>query len=349
MFSVCFPYAALRRLLLAVCLMLAFTGCGEMKKLYSGNIPIAHERFIFKIGSAEVVLPYEGDLGAENVSTLLIMIHDDTLNPVSYMSKGIFAADVGGRGKTSVIAPQFLERRVAEREKGMLFWDRRWRGGGYSLSSGLNKGYPSVSSFTVLERMIGEVYHRNKDTLRKVVIAGHGGGAQFAIQFAAMNSAENRLASKGIKFTYVAANPSTYLYLNNERFRDENGRIVPLGRSQITGCFSYNSYKYGLDSIYGYGSNMQTQDIRNNLLNRHMVFVVGKQNLGRSLSLDNSCGADIQGKNRVERAALFRHHLEKLNGGSCPSHTWIMLDRVGHNPDAVFSNHDVIQAMFADN
>ncbi len=320
-----------------------------MKKLYSGSIPIAEGRFIFKVEGREVAVPYEGAFHADNADTLLIMIHDDSLNPVSYMSKGLYAADFAGGGKTAVVAPQFLEKRVADREKGILFWDRRWRGGGLSLSSGLNAGYPRVSSFTVLERMITDFHSRNKSTLKKVIIAGHGGGAQFVVHFAAMNSAERKLAPKGVSFTYAAANPSTYLYLSKERFRDENGRIMPVVQSQISGCFSFNSYKYGLDGIYGYGSGMQVQDIRSNLLNRRMVFIVGKQNLGRSLSLDNSCGADIQGKNRVERAVLFKHHLEKLNGGSCPSHTWLMLDRVGHNPDAVFSNPDVINAIFADN
>ncbi|QAR33825.1 hypothetical protein EP073_10525 [Geovibrio thiophilus] len=350
MFSGNFSSAAFLRLFLfAVFVLFTASGCGEMKKLYSGNIPIAGERFVFKADNIEVSIPYEGDIKAENAEALLIMIHDDSLNPVSFMSKGLYAADVAGGGKTAVIAPQFLERRVAGREKGMLFWDRRWRGGGYSLSSGLNKGYPSVSSFAVLERIINDVYRRNKGSLKKVIIAGHGGGAQFVIQFAAMNSTESRLAPRGVEFTYVAANPSSYLYLNKERFRDENGRITPLSQSQITGCFSYNSYKYGLDSIYGYGSSMQSPDIKNNLLHRHMVFVVGRQNVGRSLSLDNSCGAELQGKNRIERALLYKHHLEKINGGACLSHTWLILDRTGHNPDAVFSNHDVIHAMFADN
>lgn len=350
MFSVKFSSACfLRRCLLAVFILAAASGCGEMKKLYGGNIPIADGRFTFKAAGTDVTVPYEGNLNAENTDVLLIMIHDDSLNPVSFMSKGHYAADVAGNGRTAVVAPQFLERRVVDREKGMLFWDRRWRGGGYSLSSGLNKNFPSVTSFSVLEKMIDYFYSKNSNTLKKVIIAGHGGGAQFVIQFAAMNMLENRLGARGVKFTYVAANPSSYLYLNKERFKDENGRITTLAQSQITGCFSYNSYKYGLDGIYGYGDGIQQQDIKSNLLHRHMVFVVGRQNIGRSLSLDNSCGAEIQGKNRFERALLFRHHLEKVNGGACPSHKWLLLDRVGHNPDVVFSNHDVIKAMFADN
>ncbi|MGB5745953.1 MAG: hypothetical protein WBM69_03160 [Desulfobacterales bacterium] len=38
------------------------------------------------------------------------------------------------------LAPQIIEG-VKLKEKGLLFWDQRWKGGGMSLSTGLNKEY----------------------------------------------------------------------------------------------------------------------------------------------------------------------------------------------------------------
>lgn len=326
--------------------VLIFSGCGEVRKTYGDKISIAEGRFVFNAGIKEVCIPYEGDLESSGVENLLVMIHDDSLNPVFFMSKGVYIADYASQNSTYVIAPQFLERRALNKDKGMLFWDRRWKEGGNSISIGVNKGYPKVSSFTALEQLVNYVYQQNKNTLKNVVIVGYGSGAQFTLQFASMNFIEDKLAAQDIKFRYVTAGASSYLYLNGERFKEENGRISPLSSTQLNGCLSYNSFKYGLDKIYGYGSSINAQQIRSNILKRDIIFVVGRQDLDRSLSLGSSCGAEIQGENRLERSILYKHHLKRIGSGELPNHKWLFLDKAGDNADVVFSAPAVIEAIF---
>jgi hypothetical protein len=236
-----------------------------------------------------------------------------------------------------VFAPQFPERRVNSREKNMLFWDRRWRGGGYSLSIGENQNCPEVSSFTLLELIIDDFQRKSEGRLKNVIIAGYGSGAQFVARFAAMNSEEDRQRSAGVRFRYVAVNSSSYLYLNSERYSVSGGQAAAITDGD-TSCMSYNNYKYGLENIYGYGNRIVKEQIISNLLRREIIFVAGRQCLSRTLSTDTNCGADLQGRNIYERAMLYRHHLRKVNKAEPKTHTWLIIDNAGDEPEKIFSN-----------
>ena len=78
--------------------------------------------------------------------------------------------------------------------------------------------------------------------------AGHSGGAQLVQRYAVLNNVDGPLRRDGLALRYVIANPSSYLYLTNERPRPD-GKRAPYERGI---CPTYNQYKYGTDKLPAY-------------------------------------------------------------------------------------------------
>jgi hypothetical protein len=237
-----------------------------------------------------------------------------------------------------VLAPQIIEG-VKLDEKGLLFWDRRWRSGGMSLSTGLNKDLPSLSSFEVIDRLIGVAVKLNPG-IRQIFILGHSAGGQFVARYAAINSRHELWEQQGISIRYVVANPSSYPYLDQTRFHfNSAGEILITSREELMNCPGYNKYQYGLEELYGYAEALSPQIIRIRLLTRPVMFVLGTADTDRDWSLDKTCEADVQGKNRYERGLLYKHHLGPFVKSSPNSrHIWLEIPEVGHEATEIFTH-----------
>jgi len=113
------------------------------------------------------------------------------------------------------------------REKGAM----SWRSSSYWAYG--KRGESSLSSFEAVDQMLA--HFRNKKQFKRlteVVVAGHGGGAQFVQRFALMGG-----STSGIKkVRYVVANPSTYFYATQQR------PVLPK-KSSLT-CDSFDAKKY---------------------------------------------------------------------------------------------------------
>ena len=64
-------------------------------------------------------------------------------------------------------------------------------------------------------------------------------------RYAVLNNVDGPLRRDGLALRYVIANPSSYLYLTNERPRPDGG--LRALRTRI--CPTYNQYKYGTDKL----------------------------------------------------------------------------------------------------
>ena len=76
--------------------------------------------------------------------------------------------------------------------------------------------------------------------LREVTIAGHSAGGQFVQRYAAGTRIEQQpaIAALGLRFRYVVANPSSYMYL------------FPREPDALTGrCPRFDEYKFGLTDV----------------------------------------------------------------------------------------------------
>jgi pimeloyl-ACP methyl ester carboxylesterase len=237
-----------------------------------------------------------------------------------------------------VLAPQIIEG-VKLDEKGLLFWDRRWRSGGMSLSTGLNKDLPSLSSFEVIDRLIDFAIKLNPG-IRRIIILGHSAGGQFIVRYAAINSGHEFLEQQGVSIRYVVANSSNYPYLDQTRFHfNSAGEILITSQEELIDCPGYNKYKYGLEELYGYAETLSPQIVRTRMLTRPIMFVIGTADTDRDWGLDKSCEADVQGKNRYERGLLYKHHLRSFVKSSPKSqHVWLEIPKVGHEATEIFTH-----------
>jgi pimeloyl-ACP methyl ester carboxylesterase len=338
-------FAALTQIALLIVLAL-LGGCGLPYSL----IPVAPERFTFSKQGHTLSIPIRTshplDTAGSQLTHLIIVVHGSGLNPDSSLRRGKKIAETVGLDLKNVMvaAPQFLQKRVGHDEKGVLVWDSKWRGGGESLSINSNHDLPRVSSFEVLDRLIQRIAAQG--SLKRVTVLGHSAGGQFALRYAAINRIHDDMARQKTHMNYVVANPSSYLYLNKERYAfEEKGSIKPIPGHQLAGCPQYNNYKYGLDNLYGYAKSLPIAKIRQQLMSRPVLFLLGTLDNERGKGLDKTCSADCQGDNRFERGLLYKHHLQSLAPAGLKSRQqWLEIPGVGHSASKVFYYPGVAQA-----
>jgi len=326
-------------------ILLSLSGCQSLwYQFLNIIIDIAPDRFVFeedhKKLSIPIVTSHPLDKNNNETEYLVIMIHGAGLNTENSFetAQKLIEALKMPKDRFLVLAPQIIEG-VKLDEKGLLFWDRRWRSGGMSLSTGLNKDLPKLSSFEVLDRLIDVVTKQNPN-MRRIIILGHSAGGQFVVGYAAINSRHEFLEQQGVSIRYVVANPSSYPYLNETRYQlNSKGEIQEIPREEFVECPSYNKYKYGLEDLYGYAENLPPHIVRTRLLTRPVMFVLGMADTDRGWSLDKSCEGDAQGKNRYERGLLYKHHLGHFVKTSLESqHIWLEIPEVGHDATEIFTH-----------
>ena len=149
---------------------------------------------------------------------------------------------------TLVLAPRFSGS-IDSGFAGMAAWRKAsWEEGEDSVQAA---GRPApVSSFQVLDDLLRSLDDRQRlPALAGIVLAGHSGGAQLVQRYAVLNNVDGPLRRDGLALRYVIANPSSYLYLTNERPRPDGKGYAPYERGI---CPTYNQYKYGTDKLPAY-------------------------------------------------------------------------------------------------
>jgi hypothetical protein len=175
--------------------------------------------------------------------------------------------------------------------------------------------------------------------LEKVVVTGHSAGGQYAHRFAAGSRVEDGLPH--LRFRYIVANPSTYLYLGPERARvGDEAFGIP---DKVT-CPSYNDWHYGLEDLNPYMAEMSLPEIRKQMVRRDVVYMVGDQDTGSAM-LDVSCGAMLQGVNRYFRGLTLFAFMTAYH----PSHGHRLFEvpDVGHSSRGIYTSEVGQTVLFA--
>jgi len=300
-------------------------------------VKIAPDRFVFKEKDIDLKIPifFSNPLTEYNTETkyMIVLIHGGGLNASHSFRTGQQIIESLNLPKSQflLLAPQILEG-MEENERGLLSWGFNWRGGGLSTSSNGNKDLPSLSSFTVIDRLINIAIARNPG-INRVIIMGHSAGGQFVNRYAAINNGHDLIEKKGVSIVYVTANPSSYLYLDSARYKiNPKGKVQRKPRKDLEDCSKYNRFIYGLDNLSGYAETLSKQKIKTRLLNRSNIFLFGEEDKKRNWSLDISCQAETQGNNRIERGILYQHHLNLFyENNSNPMHIWLKIPDVDHD------------------
>lgn len=338
----------MRRLLsagLLVSTLLVLSGCQSLwYQFLNLRVDIAPDRFAFEQDNTKLAIPIVASEPLETKETeaeyLIIIVHGAGLNAGKSFETAQQFVDVleMNNSRFLVLAPQIIEG-VELEEKGLLFWDDKWREGGMSLSIRLNKDLPSLSSFEVMDRLIDDSIKRNH-SIRRIIILGHSAGGQFVLRYAAINNIHELLAQRGVSVRYVAANLSSYLYLDRTRYKlITKDNIQKIRQEEFIGCPGYDKYKYGLEGLYGYAQNIPVKTVRRRLLTRPIMFLLGMEDTERGMFVDKSCEVELQGKNRFERGLLYRYYLSRFTeDGLSPQHVWVEIPGVGHNAAEMFTH-----------
>ena len=334
--------------------LLIMNGCQSQRLWYlflNCIVDIAPSRFHLeedhKKLSIPIVTSHPLDKINHETEYLIIVIHGGGLNAENTFetAQKLIETLKMPKDRFLVLAPQIIEG-VKLDEKGLLFWDRKWRGGGMSLSTGLNKDLPRLSSFEVMDRLI-DVSIKLNPIIHRIIILGHSAGGQFVVRYAAINSRHELLEQQGISIRYVVANPSSYPYLNETRYQlNSKGEIQKIPREEFVDCPNYNKYRYGMEDLYGYAETLSIQTIQTRLLTRPIMFLLGTEDIDRNWSLDKSCEADAQGRNRHERGILYRRHLNQfVKDVTNSQHIWLEIPGIGHNPSEMFTHTKFIKKL----
>jgi hypothetical protein len=282
---------------------------------------------------------------------LVIVIQGDRRRPAEYLDAMAAAGLAAGNADTLILAPHF---RVAEE----LEPDERRNGAGYWSSSGWKEGALSqrepwdrpwrISSFAVVDALLRAVDESGCwRRVRDVVVAGHSAGGQFVQRYAAGSRVAGGTGSLPA-CRFVVANPSSYLYLSEDRPAGRTDGFDPLTHADLAACPGANRYKYGLGRRNGYLAASPRDVIRERYRDRSIDYVVGElDNDPGDARFDTSCAAQLQGRTRNDRGRTFHRYLGQLFGPQVHArHRLIVVPGVGHDVRAIFGSRQVRAAVF---
>ena len=276
--------------------------------------------------------------GSEAVTRGLIVVHGNSRNPDDYFISGIAAATrARANAATAIVSPHFQTIDDGPRFDEPYWSSPGWKRGHLSLSEGPS---PRVSSYAALDSIVQIFLDLARfPSLNEIVVTGHSAGGQVLHRYAATGRAQEG-ARADVAFRYVVANPSTYLYVGPERATDPSGEAfaVPGG-----GCFDYNEWHYGLEDRNSYADALAADTIRALLARRDVRILVGDADT-LDASLDQSCGANLQGANRYVRGRLIVRFMDSLHPDN--AHVEMVVPGVGHSSRSMWTSQVGLQALF---
>lgn len=248
-------------------------------------------------------------LGGDSLVTeAVVVVHGVDRNANDYFSSMNDAATLAGRSlSTMIIAPQFQTSDDAPAADEPMWTSSGWRAGDLSSSTG---PLPRISSYAAIDTVLVRLGNRTRfPRLARITLVGHSAGGQLVHRYAATSRIAPTLAD--IPVRYIAANPSTWLYLGPERAAGR-GFAVPASASS---CADYDDWHYGLQSRNTYANALTAALIKQNLASRDVVVMLGTADT-LTADLDVSCGADLQGARRYSRGLTLMNYMNALNPGN---------------------------------
>jgi pimeloyl-ACP methyl ester carboxylesterase len=266
------------------------------------------------------------------VTGAVVVVHGINRNAHDYFESIVRAAsDLDATENTIICAPHFQIEKDEWEDRDAYWTDSgpsSWKDGGGAVVPA------SLSSFTVMDEVL--IAMANKDRfpqLSWITLVGHSAGGQFTQRYAACGRAPDTL--RGLTIGYVAANPSSYLYLNSHR---------PTGKNLPESCPGYNDYKYGLHRRNEYCNVLNDEQIRVQYTKRSVTYLLGSADINRDDDLETDCAANAQGATRFQRGRLYYSAIRRYF--PLAPHAMVIVPGVGHDHDAMFNSAQGKTAIF---
>jgi pimeloyl-ACP methyl ester carboxylesterase len=274
--------------------------------------------------------------GSSQVTHAMIVIHGTGRNAAKYFAGMLSAADKAGvAANTMVLAPSFKIP-----QDNPAAGEVRWAtNDGWKAGDGAEEpaGY---SSYSVIDSLLMTLADKFRfPNLNWITVVGHSAGAQFTQRYAAFGLAPN--VATGVRINFVVANPSSYVYFDQERPASESSSfMVPSGSS----C-QYNNYKYGLNGRTGYVAKLTPRQVFQQYASRRVTYLNGSSDTVQNGDMDATCPAMLEGPNRFARGAEFFARIRQL-APSAPQDR-IVVPGTAHDHDAMFAAPQAQPVLFA--
>ncbi len=278
----------------------------------------------------------EGDTLVEQA---VIVVHGANRNPDDYFETMIVAArQAGALDRVLVIAPHFQTASDDPGEDEPYWSSNGWKRGNQSNSNSTDQD--GIGSYEAVDRILALLDDPTRfPRLARIVVTGHSAGGQYTHRFAAGSRVEE--GRPHLRFRYIVANPSTFLYLGPERVGQGEGG--GWGIPDRAACPDYNHWHYGLEEMNPYMEGQEPEEIQDRLQGRDVVLLAGDADTGSSM-LDVSCGAMLQGPNRYYRARYLFAFMKRFFPDS--GHRLVEIPRVGHSSRDVYTSPQGQESLF---
>ncbi|SFU80562.1 hypothetical protein SAMN05216350_105253 [Polaromonas sp. YR568] len=272
----------------------------------------------------------------------VIVLHGVQRDADRYFDVGLRlleAARLDG-SNTLLLVPHFLTQSDPSPDSKIPLW----RGGNW-MQCQASRGPEAINSCGVLDDIARYLSTGKRfPALTEIVFIGHSAGAQLMQRYAVLNNSEEALRKAGIRVRYVISSPSSYLYLDANR--PEGGSFKTM--SDIL-CPGYNNFRYGPDNMVDYGRGLDGEQLFKRYASRDVLYLVGaKDNDPAYKSLDKSCGAGMQGTDRLDRHRNYLRYEQFLavKWRTPVTREAIVVPGAGHEAAGIFESKAVVEKIF---
>lgn len=298
---------------------------------------------------------YSLDQLNECVEKVIFVVHGAERNPQSrYRAVADVAKSLGVFNRVLIISPYFITDED-DPDSDQYYWSTSgWVKGNTSNNKGRD-----IGTFTVADKIISQAISGGKfPHLSQVSVTGHSAGGQFTQMYALTSLMPSQYPL--IHFSFHVLNPSNYTYLNALRpypglpghfelpIYESGGRLRmdPVYRQAAGNCpTAYNDYKYGLLERNIYSDDTSEATLINQYINREVNYFLGSLDNDESDdSLDDSCEAKTQGRQRLERGNNYFDFINQFFPGH--HHAKGIVENVGHDARGMYASEIVKAALF---
>lgn len=318
------------------------------------------ERWItFGTGPARSMVYATHPLGARNsaMTRAFILIHGATRNADHYFETANAAGFLAGAlGNTIIISPRIIAA-PDQPQTNEVLWPssgNNWRGGGFA------PGNPTLTSFDFVDEIVRKLADKRMfPNLTKIVIAGHSAGGQVVTRYAMSNTVHN---TAGVSLSYVVANPSSYAWPVSVRplptgdgdptdaykasLGDDGEKVhsnFTYGAFDATKAPTFDRWPAGMQNLNGYTASMTADQLRKNLVERPVTYLLGQVDVLPLGGFDSSPSAMAQGPTRRARGEAFFKYVNETMGAK---HHALIVSECGHNARCVFTTNAVLPVIF---
>lgn len=276
----------------------------------------------------------------QEIRRAFILVHGQGRNADDYFRTAAASGFLAGAlADTLIVSPRLASNdgagcrdSLAPGEINQPCRGHSWRGGGPAQNGA------AATSFHVMDDLLLRLADKRVfPNLRSVTLAGHSAGGQFVHRYAA---ASKVLDTLGVPVRLVVSNPSSYLYLDGRR-PDPQGKLTPFNAAA---CPAFNRYLYGLEQRTGYSAEISDETLKQNLVRRAVVYLLGELDTEPLAGFDSSCPAMAQGKNRLERGVWYWESIRTEFGAR---HELVKVPMCGHNARCVFTADAALKTVFS--